>query len=321
MKRIIQLLSILFPSRFRIFILNRMGHSISRKAKLGWFSILLAKHIDIYEECKIDSFAIITGLDTLSLEQGSAISRFTYISGGKSLILGRRSLIGSRCIVNTGSGDVVFGEYSVLAPRSTIYTHGTFLPVTHGYGAKNKGVIIGNYTWIMQNASIGPGVKIGSNSIVLPGSTIVKGIKDNTVVFDTPIERKTYPIELFKKDLSNEELEELIRSITQSFLSSLLLQKSIVSFNEEESVFTVKSNSKEIRIHICAPPKSVVENIINGDDCYFWYNIDNDLMRYSNVFILDFHKIVSSYAEHPVELSGYKGFMFYEFGLKFIKYS
>ncbi len=39
-------------------------------------------------------------------------------------------MVGSRCVINAGAGDVEIGEYSAFAPRSSIYTHGTFLPAT-----------------------------------------------------------------------------------------------------------------------------------------------------------------------------------------------
>jgi acetyltransferase-like isoleucine patch superfamily enzyme len=319
MRKLFLLLSIFIPSIFRIPLLNILGYRVSPKAKLGLFSVLLSKEIIIEEGAKLDSFSVIAGLRSLVLRRGSGVSRFTYISGGNKLELGQRSLIGSRCIINPSSGDVVFGEYSVLAPRSTIYTHGTFLPATHGYSFKNKGVNVGSYTWIMQNASIGPGVNIGSNVIVLPGSVIVKAIPDNIVVYDTPIERKTFPINLFKKKLTNLELEKLIKDITHHYLKKLKASNTIKTFVDNDSNLSIKTNSKNITIHFCEPQKEKHEKKKGNDfDCYFWYDIEKDIMLSSPNFILDFKKIMHSSAKPPKALKDYNAFMFYEYGLKFL---
>lgn len=296
-----------------------LGYQVSNKAKLGLFSVVLSKEIIMEEGSKLDSFSIITGLSYLVLRKGSGISRFTYISGGNKLELGQRSLIGSRSIINSSSGDVVFGEYSVLSPRSTIYTHGTFLPVTHGYSFKNKGVTVGDYTWIMQNASIGPGVNIGSNVIVLPGSVIVKAIPDNLVVYDTPVERKTFPINLFKKELTNPDLEILIKNITIHYLNKLKGTNTVKAYVDHNSHIAVRAKNKSIIIHFCNPPKKgLKKNNETSVNCYFWYDVETDMISSSTEFILDFRKIIYSSANPPKELRGYNAFMFYEYGLKFI---
>lgn len=320
MKRVLMLLSVFLPGKIRIFFLNILGHEISSKAILGSFSILLVNKMYIGEGAKIDGFSFIVGLKTLTMKQASGISRFTYISGGGNLRLNSRSLIGSRCIINTGSGDVTFGDYSVLAPRSTIYTHGTFLPITHGYSGKNKGVQIGSYTWIMQNSSIGPGVKIGSNIIVLPGSTIVKEIQDNMVAYDSPVERKSFPIALFKKELSDNDLEKLIREITISYLKYLLEQKKIIDFEviENEIKVLTKKGDKLI-IHLLSNSNIEKINIKKGIVyCFFGYNLDKNLLMNNKTYVLDFLNIQKSLCKPPKIIKDIEAYMFYEYGLKFI---
>ncbi|MBK9737120.1 MAG: hypothetical protein IPO92_20080 [Saprospiraceae bacterium] len=95
-------------------------------------------------------------------------------------------------------GNVEIGEYSALAPRSDLFSW-FILPATLGYSYKNSGVKIGDFCWIMQNTSIGPGVTIQSNTIILPGSVIVKNIPADVVVFDSPIQRKSFPIYFLRK--------------------------------------------------------------------------------------------------------------------------
>jgi len=322
MKTFLQLLYSFLPSAIRIFLLNMMGHNISRSAIIKPLAILMSKKIVIEENCKIDSFAVITGLKSLVMKKASAISRFSYISGGNLLYLDKRSLVGSRCIINTGSGDVTFGEYSVLAPRSTIYTHGTFLPVTHGYSKKNKGVQIGDYTWIMQSTSIGPGVNIGSNAIILPGSIIVKDILNDSVVYDTPTDRRIFPIDLFKKKLSDDDLKELIKEITRNYLNELIKKRKLISFEEFDNHFNINTKNLKFKVYI-KPPEvfSIHAKVENINDCYFWFKMEDKLLTPSKHFILDFHRIINSNVNPPVIFKDYQSFMFYEYGLKFITVS
>ena len=244
----------------------------------------------------------------------SSISRFTYISGNGNLNMKSRSFIGSRCILNTNCGDIQLGEYSALSPRSTVVTHGAFLPVTHGYSFKNQGVSVGSYTWIMQNTSIGPGVKIGSNTIVLPGSVVVKQVKDDTVVYDTPVDRKTFPMDMFKKELTIDNLENLIKEITISFMEYLVKKKRITSYILIENKIQIKSKKQNLVIHFQKP----TINCTDQNSCYFSHNIDSKIINNAKVFVLDFSKLSCSNVSSPKILKGYNGYMFYKYGLKFL---
>ena len=314
MKKFVTLLSVLLPTKIRIFVLNKLGHQISKKAILLKFSIVLADKIILEDNSRLESFSIVTGIKLLHLKRGSGISSFAYISGNHKLFLDERALIGSRSIVNTGAGDVTFGKYSVLSPRSTIYTHGTFLPITHGYSIKNQGVSVGSYTWIMQNASIGPGVTIGSNTIVLPGSVVVKQVKDDTVVYDTPVDRKTFPMGMFKKELTIDDLDNIIKEITISFMEYLVKKKSITSYAHIENEIQIKSKKQNLVIHFQKP----TINCKDQNSCYFSHNIDSKIINSAKVFVLDFSKLSCSNVSPPKILKDYNGYMFYEYGLKFL---
>ena len=314
MKKIILIISIFLPGKFRIMLLNKVGYKVSFQAKLSPFSIIFAKDVLIEANARIGSFTIIAGLKSLKMGSSSSISRFTYVSGSGSLNMKNRAFIGSRCILNTNCGDIQLGEYSALSPRSTIITHGTFLPVTHGYSFKNKGVSIGDYTWIMQNTSIGPGVKIGSNIIVLPGSLVVKEVKDNTVIYDTPVERKTFPMGIFKKELTIDNLENLIKEITISFMENLVKMKRIISYTHQENEIQIKSKKQNLIIYFKKPTL----NCVVQNSCYFSHNVDSKIIESIKVFVLDFSNLSCSNVSTPKILSGYNEYMFYHYGLKFL---
>lgn len=314
MRKILLILSVFLPGTSRILLLNSLGYKVSLKAKLAPFSIIFAKDVLIEANARIESFTIIAGLKSLTMGSSSSISRFTYISGNGNLNMKSRSFIGSRCILNTNCGDIQLGEYSALSPRSTVFTHGAFLPVTHGYSFKNQGVSVGSYTWIMQNTSIGPGVKIGSNTIVLPGSVVVKQVKNDTVVYDTPVDRKTFPMGMFKKELTIDDLENLIKEITISFMKYLVKKKRITSYILIENKIQIKSKKQNLVIHFQKP----TINCSDQNLCYFSHNIDSKIINNAKVFVLDFSKLSCSNVSSPKILEDYDGYMFYKYGLKFL---
>lgn len=314
MRKILLILSVFLPGRFRILLLNYLGYKVSLKAKLAPFSIIFAKDVLIEANARIESFTVIAGLKSLTMGSSSSISRFTYITGNGNLNIKNRAFIGSRCILNTNCGDIQLGEYSALSPRSTVVTHGTFLPVTHGYSFKNKGVSVGSYTWIMQNTSIGPGVTIGSNTIVLPGSVVVKQVKDDTVVYDTPVDRKTFPMGMFKKELTIDNLDNLIKEITISFMEYLIKKKRIASYILKENEIQIKSKKQNLVIHFQKP----TINCTDQNSSYFSHNIDSKIIDNNKVFILDFYNLLCSNVSTPKILTGYNEYMFYHYGLKFL---
>ena len=314
MRKTLLIVSVFLPGRLRLLLLRSLGCKVSLKAKLAPFSIILVQDLCIEANARIESFTIIAGLKALEMGPSSSISRFTYISGRGNLKMKNRAFIGSRCILNTNCGDIQLGEYSALSPRSTVVTHGTFLPVTHGYSFKNQGVSIGSYTWIMQNTSIGPGVKIGSNTIVLPGSIVVKQVKDDTVVYDTPVDRKTFPMGMFKRELTIDNLDYLIKEITISFMEYLVKKNRIASYLITENEIQIKFKKQTLVIHFKKP----TINCTDQNSCYFSYNIDPKIITSAKVFVLDFYNLSCSHDRVPKIFKDYNGFMFYHYGLKFL---
>ncbi len=299
--------------------MNLLGFKINPKAKLKLFSVILANEIHIAAFAKIDSFVVIVGLKKLVLNEYSAIQRFTYISGNHSVTFDKRAMVGSRCVINAGAGDVEIGEYSALAPRSSIYTHGTFLPATLGFPQTNNSVKIGNYCWIMNSCSIGPGVIIESDSIVLPGSNVVKFIPGNMVVYDTPFERKKFPMDFFRKKLTETELINLIKDITVNYLNSLKSGGDNLIFTINNEMINIKYGDNKNYIiyfsHIGSEILNVSRGVIN---IFFYLDLDLELMKSRQCVCYDFKRIISSYKKLPELLYKFDEYAFFNYGLKFI---
>jgi acetyltransferase-like isoleucine patch superfamily enzyme len=296
-----------------------MGYNINRNARLKIFSIILAREISIEAFAKVDSFVVIAGLDKLVMKEYSAIQRYTYISGNSLFMINKRSMVGSRCVINAGAGDVEIGEYSAFAPRSSIYTHGTFLPATLGYPTTNNGVKIGDFCWIMQGSSIGPGVIIESNSIVLPGSSIVKNIPANMVVYDTPVERKKFPIYFFKKKLDDTDLVLLIKEITISYLNMLKARNSSLDFTVDYNFINVTyQKNKKYQILFSEINSSSISASSEITQIHFYYDFDLDIMISKKYVCYDFKRIIKSYPKLPEILDKFDDYAFGYYGLKFI---
>lgn len=299
--------------------MNLLGYKINRKARLKIFSIILAREISIEAFAKIDSFVVVAGLDKFVMKEYSAIQRFTYISGNSLFKINKRSMVGSRCVINAGAGDVEIGEYSAFAPRSSIYTHGTFLPATLGYPNTNNGVKIGDFCWIMQGSSIGPGVIIESNSVILPCSSIVKNIPGNVVVYDTPTQRKSFSIYFFKKKLDEPELIGLIKEITINYLNELKSKNNEIDFTIDDEVISINfKKNKHYKIFFSKINPTTLSYNKGARHIYFYYDIDNKIMKNKLHICYDFKNIVKSYPELPEVLKKFDDYAFAHYGLKFI---
>lgn len=318
LKIIILIFCSVCPSMIRVRLMNVMGFKIDHKAKLKLFSVIIAKNIIIDAFAKIDSFVFIAGLEKLHIGAYCAIQRFTVISGKYSLILKKRAMVGSRCIISAGAGDVEIGEYSAFAPRSSIYSHGTFLPVTQGYPSTNKGVIIGDFCWIMQHTSIGPGVQIESNSVILPGSSIVKNIPGNIVVYDTPVERKKFPVYFFKKKVEETELVDLIKEIIVNYLDTIKSGKYSLEYKINEDSIKISYRNKDFIIYFSQVNKDLSYFDNKFSKIFFYYDLDIELMKTRHYVCYDFKKIISSYSVLPEILLKFDDYAFFNYGLKFI---
>lgn len=124
------------------------------------------------------------------------------------LRLGKESLIEASAVVCTWHGDVTLGDCAsvgvgsiVIGPvrigeNSACSQYCFISGQSHHYedvsvsflrqGFKIDPVVIGKNVWIGSNCVILPGVKVGDNSIIGAGSTVVKDVPPYTVVCGKP---------------------------------------------------------------------------------------------------------------------------------------
>jgi len=130
---------------------------------------------------KIYPFAKIVRPDVIEIGDHSVIDDFTFIYGGRGIVIGRYVHIASFVSI-IGGGNLMVGNYAALAAGSRIITgsdtyHGgkrmsAALPVEQrnvivGTVVIGKDAFVGTNVVVHPNVTIGEGAVIGSNSLVL----------------------------------------------------------------------------------------------------------------------------------------------------------
>ncbi|MCK5615891.1 hypothetical protein KAR91_79235 [Candidatus Pacearchaeota archaeon] len=173
-------LGVLLPSFASRLLFKLLGHKIGKNSRLPIFSYIYADEIEIGNDVDIRPFVFIR-VHKLSIGNNSIISFGSQIKGDKNFSTKGNNFIGAFCLINCEE-NVTFGFYSGIGPKSTVYTHGSFLPVTMGYPAKFEEVVLEDYVWVAMAVKILPGTHIESNCIINPGVVLKSRIKSNTLV-------------------------------------------------------------------------------------------------------------------------------------------
>lgn len=136
------------------------------------------------------------------------------------ILYGAHTKLGSHVFINAGcnfldGGMITIGDRVLLAPDVKIYTgfHSLDARERWQYGPDGKlhlvtkvaPVTIGSDVWIGGNATVLPGVHIGSNVVIAAGAVVDKDIPDNCVAGGVPAKViKPLPA-LYKEETSHEK--------------------------------------------------------------------------------------------------------------------
>lgn len=171
---------------------------------------------DIVKSVYLGIIQVLTRLAYVEREIPSSISlwaRLDVIPRAKHLerhrlSLGKNTLIESLCVVCTWHGDVILKDGAsigigsivmgpVLLGENSACSQNCFISgQSHLYedvsknflrqGVKTEQVVIGKNVWIGANSVILPGVKIGNNSVVGAGSTVIEDVPAYSVLAGNP---------------------------------------------------------------------------------------------------------------------------------------
>lgn len=318
LKIIIQFLLFPFPSFIKIYMLRILGAKIGEGVKIPAFSLIVADEIELQPYSSLDIFVFIVGLCKVQLGVYSRVQRFSYISGNNYFSLNARSLIGSRCTINAGTGNIIIGEYSAIAPRSSLYTHGVFLPTTWGFYAKSGDIIIGDLVWIMHNCNISPKVTIGSRVLIFPGSTILKDVSNDIMLKDDGINRKEFKLDMVRKTITKEWLEAHIKEISLNLIRFELGAEILNSQYDDDNIqFRYKKDIISIAFKRPQNISLTNENV----NYFFWYDFSENELLNNKYFCLDFYNLFYSVDTNKYDLLPiFASYFSLDYGLKFINY-
>lgn len=161
----------ILPGWLKILILRARGAKIGKNCQIG-FSIIDAAHITIGDNVRVGHFNLMWRLTSLTLETGSALTMFNWITGActGAFRLGRNSGI-TRFHFFEASAGIDIGSNSIVAGRNSHF-------FTHGISPKElddqRPIRIGDWCYVGSGARFVPGASIAANTFVGMGSVVTK---------------------------------------------------------------------------------------------------------------------------------------------------
>jgi carbonic anhydrase/acetyltransferase-like protein (isoleucine patch superfamily) len=177
-KWIAAILGLFLPSPLTRPLYRLVGHTVGRNTRLPFFAFVCAEQMELGNDVDIRPFVFIL-VKRLTLGSNTIVSFGTQIKGQAGFQAGDNCFVGAHVIIHCDE-DVRFGFYSGVGPRSLIYTHGSFLPVTLGYPAVFASVVLEDFVWTAMGVLFLPGSHVESNCIVNPGVVISGRIPSGT---------------------------------------------------------------------------------------------------------------------------------------------
>jgi len=160
---------ILPPSMIKNRLLKAVGHRVGDNTKIGITLALSARQLTFQSNCTLGSFNVIRNLNHLHMHEGAHIGNLNWISAAPefsktetnaTLIMRSSSAITNRHYLDVSGTLEMMPGSALWGVRSTLMTHG-----------------IDPKTWTQTalKTIIGEKSVIGSNSIIVPGTTIPNG--------------------------------------------------------------------------------------------------------------------------------------------------
>lgn len=273
-KKAISALCFLLPSSITCAIFRLLGHKVGRNVKIPIFTYIYAEEIELGNDVDIRNFVFIS-VSKLSIGCNSIISYGTQMRGDKSFEAQDNCFIGAHCLINCDE-DVKIGFYSGFGPRCTIYTHGSFLPVTKGYPARFEKVVLEDYVWTGMAVTFLPGAYIESNCIISPGVVLNSRIKTNTLVKVNPSSYGEFDLQRLQRFSRKSNVyyhEEILRKFFQYY-------KIKSEHNKADNSFVVKGKY----IFKYFPDNNIIE-LLYYNDKKITYNLESYYTGHSKLKI------------------------------------
>ena len=104
---------------------------------------------------------------------------------GRNITLGKRVFINSGCTFQD-QGGITIGDDCLIGHNAVFATLNHDLAPSRRKDLLPAPITLGNNVWIGSNATILPGVTIGSNAVVAAASVVTKDVPENAIVVGSP---------------------------------------------------------------------------------------------------------------------------------------
>lgn len=241
MKKIFTLIiTLFFPRIIKPVLLNLLGHSIHRSAKIsscfiystrikmgrnthiGLLNLIYHTQIEMEKECYISRGNVINGPFIIVMKEKSAIGKKNKIARGKKGVTYNSAKLELGILTKLTAGhhidvtrSIVFGDYSILAGvGSQLWTHG-YVHASFGPGRfRVDGEInIGNNVYIGSGVIINPGVKIADAINIGGNSTVSKSLTKPGMYVSQPLRYLDKDYDSIKASLREVKEEGLIEQV------------------------------------------------------------------------------------------------------------
>jgi len=156
------------------------GIFIGSRSHIGAYARVEGRHILMGQECWLDQYSMIGGGSCNSFESALYAGDWLHMGMYSQINIAKKVTIGHECGVGIGT---------------RIFTHGAYLSVYDGFPVQWGDVTIGDRVWLPQ-ATVLPGVSIGSNVVVAAGSLVNSSLPEGCLAGGTPariIKANEYP--------------------------------------------------------------------------------------------------------------------------------
>jgi acetyltransferase-like isoleucine patch superfamily enzyme len=174
-----RVISLLPTSRLRVFLLRRLlGYAIDPTTRIGFGTLILVAEFKVGKNARIGRYCRFKGPMAASIDDGSRIgghnvfhcSRWLGETGDRgdyahNLRIGKKAVITSDHYFDC-TGSMSIGARTVIAGRGSQFW-------THGAGALDRNVEIGEGCYVGSAARVAPGTRVGNDNIIAMGSVVV----------------------------------------------------------------------------------------------------------------------------------------------------
>jgi UDP-3-O-[3-hydroxymyristoyl] glucosamine N-acyltransferase len=204
------------PPLKKVLLRIGCGARVAPTARIGWFAAVVGRRVVIEAHARVGALTLIRCDGDVSLGRHAEVSSFVVAYGAGGLSLGDHAYVGPQSWINC-DGDVRIGDGSALGPRTTVFTHGSFLPYTRGYPARIAGVSVGDRTWIAAQVFLHPGVHVGDDAFVNACAVVTRDVAARSVVEGTPA-REVFPIDRLRRPMTPARMDAAVRTMLARFV-------------------------------------------------------------------------------------------------------